>query len=194
MALQESGSIYLSEIQSELGGANPVYMNEYYRGGSIVGTGPNYTNYSSGLSGSYAPNVPSSGSVYMNNYYGTEQVKSWNQNNTPCHTGIGYDNQTRYNSISLSSIISGLSTGDTFYLSAELDTRCSWYHSNNKNIIIACTVGQSASAWGPNYYDKDHNPYIAYDGGNTVTVGVRYLYKSTGGTTLGAYLQGVSRR
>lgn len=36
MALQTSGQISLSQIQTEFGGANPTFMSEYYRGGSYV--------------------------------------------------------------------------------------------------------------------------------------------------------------
>jgi hypothetical protein len=36
MPLQTSGAISLSQVQAEFGGANPVSMSEYYRGGSYV--------------------------------------------------------------------------------------------------------------------------------------------------------------
>ena len=36
MALQGSGAISLSQIQTEFTGANPISMSEYYRGGSYV--------------------------------------------------------------------------------------------------------------------------------------------------------------
>ena len=38
MALQGSGAISLSQVQSEFTGANPISMSEYYRGGSYVPT------------------------------------------------------------------------------------------------------------------------------------------------------------
>ena len=38
MTLQTSGAISLSQVQSEFGGANPISMSEYYRGGSYVPT------------------------------------------------------------------------------------------------------------------------------------------------------------
>ena len=57
MALQTSGAITFAQLQSNFGGANPIGMNEYYRGGANVPTtvgtaagawssyGPNHVNY-----------------------------------------------------------------------------------------------------------------------------------------------------
>lgn len=56
MALQTSGAISLADIQTEFGGSNPISMSEYYRGGSHV-----YGNN---------PNVPSSGSISIGDFYG----------------------------------------------------------------------------------------------------------------------------
>lgn len=36
MTLQTSGAISLSQVQAEFGGANPISMSEYYRGGANV--------------------------------------------------------------------------------------------------------------------------------------------------------------
>lgn len=36
MALQSSGAISFSDIQTEFGGSNPIGINEYYKGGSYV--------------------------------------------------------------------------------------------------------------------------------------------------------------
>ena len=61
MALQTSGAISLSDIQTEFGGANPIGLNEYYAGGSYVPTGTTGTNGA----------VPSSGTISLWNFYGT---------------------------------------------------------------------------------------------------------------------------
>ena len=57
MALQGSGTITLAQIQSEFGGANPIGLNEYYRGGSYV---PN-TSANNG--------IPTSGTIDMADFY-----------------------------------------------------------------------------------------------------------------------------
>ena len=64
MALPTSGPLLLSQIQTEFGGTNPVYLSEYYAGGAHVPTGTTGTN---------GP-VPSSGSIKMFNFYGTSSA------------------------------------------------------------------------------------------------------------------------
>jgi hypothetical protein len=56
MALQSSGVIALSDIQTEFGGSNPISLSEYYRGGAY--TTSNNTN------------VPTSGAISLSNFYG----------------------------------------------------------------------------------------------------------------------------
>lgn len=58
MAIQSSGLIRLSQIQTELGGANPIGLSEYYRGGLY--TQANNTG------------VPASGSISLSDFYGAQ--------------------------------------------------------------------------------------------------------------------------
>ena len=58
MALPNSGSLSLSQIQSEFGGSNPIGLNEYYRGGGLV---PVHAN---------TGNIASSGLISVNQFYG----------------------------------------------------------------------------------------------------------------------------
>ena len=58
MALQASGAISLANIQTEFGGSNPIGLNEYYRDGAYVGAG--------------APNVPTSGVIDLQDFYGAQ--------------------------------------------------------------------------------------------------------------------------
>ena len=65
MTLQTSGTITLSQIQSEHGGANPIGMNELYRGGSNV---QNHNN----TDGTLNPTaIPTSGTISINQFYGS---------------------------------------------------------------------------------------------------------------------------
>lgn len=65
MALQSSGAISLSQIQSEWGGSNPISLSEYYLGSLPTGR----TNYGS---------IPSSGEIQMSDFYGTNSaVANW---------------------------------------------------------------------------------------------------------------------
>ena len=65
MALPNSGSISLADIQTEFGGSNPIGLNEYYRNGSYVT--PNNTN------------IPTSGLIDFNDFYGPA-ASVWGQN------------------------------------------------------------------------------------------------------------------
>lgn len=58
MALQTSGAITWAQIQAEFGGANPIAINEYYKGGIYV---PNTTANNA---------VPLSGAISASNFYG----------------------------------------------------------------------------------------------------------------------------
>lgn len=64
MALQSSGPIKFSEIQTEFGGTNPISMSEYYAGGVYVPAG------TTGINGA----VPTSDINSLSKYYGTQAV------------------------------------------------------------------------------------------------------------------------
>jgi hypothetical protein len=61
MTIVASGTIALTNIQTEFGGSNPIGLNEYYKGGAYVTTND------------YAPNVPSSGVISLSNFYGAQK-------------------------------------------------------------------------------------------------------------------------
>lgn len=84
MALQPSGLITLSDIQDEFGGANPIGLSEYYRGGAY--TTDNNTN------------VPTSGAISVSNFYGavrqfafTISTTTQNANLATLATSAGWD-------------------------------------------------------------------------------------------------------
>lgn len=60
MTLQTSGAISLSDIQTEFGGTNPISLNEYYRGGSNIP--------------SSVTDVPASGAIQLDDFYGTQSA------------------------------------------------------------------------------------------------------------------------
>lgn len=62
MTLASSGQLTLNDIQGEFGGSNPIGLNEYYRGGSLV---PNH--------GNTTP-IPTSGTIEVNDFYGTSST------------------------------------------------------------------------------------------------------------------------
>jgi hypothetical protein len=62
MAIPLTGSISLTDIQTEFGGTNPVSLSEYYKGGAYV------------LTTDYAPNVPTSGAISLSDFYGARKT------------------------------------------------------------------------------------------------------------------------
>jgi len=64
MALPSTGPLSLNDIQTEFGGTNPISLSEYYAGGAFVPAGTSGTNGA----------VPSSGTISINNFYGTSNV------------------------------------------------------------------------------------------------------------------------
>lgn len=62
MTLQTSGAISLANIQTEFGGANPISINEYYRGGVYV------------ANTTATANIPVSGGISFSNFYGASAV------------------------------------------------------------------------------------------------------------------------
>lgn len=64
MPLPSSGPLSLNDIQTEFGGTNPISLSEYYAGGA---------NVPAGTTGTYGA-VPSSGTISIQNFYGTSKV------------------------------------------------------------------------------------------------------------------------
>ena len=94
MTLQTSGAISLSQVQSEFGGSNPMGMNEYYRGGSFVGTVGSFTSYQYDLTAPdryywvFADVSGNDTTIFWNN----SAVASFNGNaGTTSHTTGGFE-------------------------------------------------------------------------------------------------------
>jgi hypothetical protein len=62
MALPDSGTISLTDIQAEFGGPTPISLSNYYKGGDYV------------LTTDYAPNVPTSGPIHLSDFYGARRT------------------------------------------------------------------------------------------------------------------------
>lgn len=83
MALQSSGAISLSDIASEFGDSTPHSINEFYRGGSLVSNTSTNTN------------VPTSGQVSFNNFYGAAG-ELWSTTVTNAYTSFAFDIVTAF--------------------------------------------------------------------------------------------------
>lgn len=92
MTIVSSGAISINSLVGEYGGSAPHSMNEYYRGGSLV---PNHSN---------TTNIPTSGTIQLDDFYGTSATSpSDNQFTITCGSyavpgGKFGDTQNGYNS------------------------------------------------------------------------------------------------
>lgn len=80
MTLQSSGAISMNDLVGEYGGSAPHALNEYYRGGSLV---PSHSNTSG---------IPSSGTIQLDDFYGTSASSPTDNQvtfNKGTHTVIG---------------------------------------------------------------------------------------------------------
>lgn len=190
MALQTSGAISLSELQTEFGGTNPISISEYYKGGTNVEDGITYTNYTADLAGDYVPNVPASGVVKVSDFYEAGNVIVWNESTSPVKTGVSTTESTTFLA---STYITGLNTGDEFAVCAHHLAATSWTHSNTARATLVCTKGTSSTITVPQYYDKQWRIEISYDGDDTVTIGGYYCCSGTSFPNGGVYLLAVTR-
>lgn len=62
MAVPSSGPLSLTDIQAEFGGAAPLSLQMYYKGGAYV------------LETDFAPNVPRSGAISISDFYGARKT------------------------------------------------------------------------------------------------------------------------
>ena len=63
MALQTTGQLKLSEIQTEFGGTSPISLSEYYAGGAYVLSGTGY--------------IPSSAMIEVSHFLGTQAIPNY---------------------------------------------------------------------------------------------------------------------
>ena len=74
MALQTSGAISLSEVQSEFTGSNPISLSEYYRSGAYVPSG--------------ATAIPASGAIGISDFYGASNQFAFSITSTQTNANI----------------------------------------------------------------------------------------------------------
>lgn len=186
-----TGQISLSDIQTEFGGSNPIYLTEYYSGGLYVPKGNNGS-------------IPSSGQISMNDLRGktitTNYVTVGHQDVTNKFGGYLY---TQYGWAT--SVFGSINTvTNNFYIGATLNSnslyQCYWYPNNltlwmtpnNRNstlysVNVGGTVFNSSAtasrgtSGSYTYFNwtTSTNPFGTTDG---IRVKLRFYYTSTGDT------------
>ena len=147
MALQTSGTITFAQLQSNFGGANPIGMNEYYRGGANVPTtvgtaagawssyGPNHVNYGlikgQGYTGGATYTMRWVGSIV----YAESTTNPFNSSNIAYNIG-GYDYQFN-------------ATAWTINYPGKYGTHTYWYHAQRRRVTgSSVTVNTGIPASG----------------------------------------------
>ena len=167
MTLQTSGAISLDNLQTEFGGPSPIPLTNYYRGGNYV---PNTSNNN---------NIPTSGAVSIESFYGTESTITGaisgggTVSNSNGSAGFGLTASTNFNSPSYSwsttagtlsattgsSVTLTLSAGDQSSASATVS--CTMSSSGKSTTHTAgCTYTNTATA----------NETVSISGGGSATV------------------------
>lgn len=198
MTLQSSGAISINDLVGEYGGSAPHALNEYYKGGGLVG---NHSNN---------PNVPTSGTISLNNFYGannTAPVVTDNQitlslNGSYSVPGGKYG-ETRYGVVlgqvgSFSDASFTNASGSATYTMVEIYQEVSSILSKSQVIVAGNFGGQTfAQAFGYTNMEfkngsttyVDLSPFStagAYDGTNTIwnTLGMGTQFPTSGSLTL----------
>jgi hypothetical protein len=148
MALQTSGAISFSQMQTEFGGANPISLSEYYKNGSYV---PSTVGGAAGSWGSYTTNI--------NYYYNMQNITNigvnyWivyaNGSTTAVGTNLTLDSNNRV--VIGSYEYERAATAHTFYVpsgktSAGQDSYFS-YHYRKRTASTSVTVNANIPTSG----------------------------------------------
>lgn len=179
MTLPASGELSFSDIVTEFGGSAPHSLSEYYRGGSYVGSG--------------APNVPTSGQISFNDFYGAKAAFvftatiSSNTNNYNVQTAMvaagwnGIDPFIATITINSGVIVGSTSTGSyAFTATSSFPTGSSLSITNNGTIQ---GMGGAGGAGGP--ASCNTGGYSGYAGGPALSISCPVTFNNTNGSILG---------
>lgn len=171
-----AGTIKFSQIQSELGGSNPISISEYYKGGSIV---PN------AMGG--ASTIPASGTIDASDLQNKPITLSYSQATSP----LSYGNYISWTSpsIDLSNYLplKELQTGDTFTIVTYPTAASFWaYYAD---FVTTFTYGTASSRTSPQAGGKSTFRVTHYNGGNTIYLSGYFGAGSTNYKESGAYIK-----
>jgi hypothetical protein len=151
MALPASGPLSLADIQGEFGGSNPISLSEYYAGGGLVPPG---------TTGTYGA-VPTSGTISIQNFYGTTKVAFSPDGGTTAGTAVALSEQAQlYASVTISCTVSAVwnytetGTGSASIASGGSDTSITFQVSTTfgggfkfANFTVNATAGGITRYW-----------------------------------------------
>lgn len=182
MTLPASGAISFGQIQTEFGGANPIGINEYYRGGTYVSAGA-------------LSSIPTSGAISLSNFYGasavTYQNPSFSLGYTNAVSGIKQVRAT-FNTDGTVAVSGGTSTssGKWWTTAPSAGVGTGKYVKYHVDSITATTRGGTMAA--DTWYQMNVQQYITFS--NSSSTGEGYgtftVYFSNDGINVAATLSG----
>lgn len=183
MALPSSGQLTMAQIQTEFGGSNPINLNEYYRGGSYV-TDNN-------------TNVPTSGQITMNNFYGAQKQLNYTLA-MPLSYSTLYNTSNAQQSITMPS---GIQTDDLIIVVQQ--NRMGTQDGYGSGVVNGFGTGftsmtgatsNTSSGANPNNYNANFTPWNWYGRNsswwvwqNRFTVSWKVASGNEGGTSIGGF-------
>lgn len=179
----------LSTIQATYGGSNPISMSEYYKGGSYIGSGYTYKNYSIRLGGMYPGSVPASGAISLSQLTSPVKPSVWaNGSGTPLKTPYGSNVYSSWWSLANVLPANLRDSGSTVYL-CFYTGNSGWarYPHTTSTISIGTAKTFRTAVNG----DKTFNGQLEYDGGSNIRLRGWYSGPSTNSPNGQVYLQGV---
>lgn len=171
-----AGTIKFSQIQSELGGSNPISISEYYKGGSIV---PN------AMGG--ASTIPASGTIDASDLQNKPITLSYSQGTSPLVGGNAQVWSKGTLDLSLYLPTKELQAGDTFTIVTYPTAGSYWaYYAD---FVSTFTYGTASTRTSPSTGGKSTFRQTIYNGGNNITMYGYYSGGSTNYKTSGAYIK-----
>lgn len=120
MALPSSGTISVLQVAQMFGGSTPHSLSEYYKGGSLV------------LTTDTVPNVPTSGTISLSNFHGSEIVESYVATVT---AGTARNNE--YNALGSTVSLEVNTSGDMVGTGNTLDFTKDWVTGTPRSVYQA---------------------------------------------------------
>lgn len=186
--LVEDEAVSLTELQTLFGGSPPINLSEYYRGGTYV---QDVTDTQTTSTGDFTSNIPTSGSLSLNNFRGAAKALQYSQATSPVITGISSSVSADFSIVDYLHI-SKRGEGDTFRVTSQLRSETAW--DQYPILSETFTIGTSASITSPTVGDKQYFMNITYDGDVTVTLNGYYAGSSTSFPDGGLYLDSICPR
>ena len=177
MAIQGSGAISFSDIQTEFGGSNPISISEYYAGGANVSSGTG--------------SVPTSGAISLTIFYGTSNRVSITltiSSNTNYYNIFNNRGGTYQAGISDVTLVNNANIYSTSGL-VGLDTGSGWASGDtitiDNNSLIVGHGGNGGNGGNLNSTHASSNGTAGEAGGTAMNLSYDVTLDNTGGTISG---------